>query len=355
MASPGSASNALTDVLVTVNTTLVATTSGLTVAPSGTIALTCGKNGSTYAPGPSQIMSVTSTLTGGLPFTVDTTTNAAAAWLTINPTTGGTANGTATTFTIVPAAGCGGFAANTTNNTTIHLLNAPGPDKLIQVSLTISAISSSLVPSASAVNLICSKAGSTYTPGAATNISVTSAANGGTAFTIDTTTNSFAGWLSVTPTTGGTATAAAVKFSVVPASGCGAFALNSVNTTTIHLLNAPAPDKLITVTMTIVSVSPLTATPAATTISYVKGSGTAGTANVAVTATLTPAPFFSVDTSTLPSWLTVDSTTGHSAEDAALQFHFGERFASARLLLRQCAAAGFGLRRPDRHHRAAHQ
>ncbi|HYA17227.1 MAG TPA: putative Ig domain-containing protein [Bryobacteraceae bacterium] len=310
VASPGNPSNAQTDVLVTVNTTLTATTSGLTVSPTGTIALTCGKNGSTYVPGPSQVISVTSALTGGLPFTVDTTTNPAASWLSIVPTTGGTATGTAVTFTIVAAAGCGSFATNTTNTTTIHLLNAPGPDKLIQVSLTVSAITSQLVPSATAVNLICSKSGSTYTPGEASTISVTSAANGGTAFTIDTTTNPFASWLSVTPTTGGTASTTPVKFTVVPAAGCGSFALNSVNTTTIHLLNAPAPDKLITVTMTIVSVSPLTASPSSATISYVKGSGTPGYANIAVSSTAVPAPFFSIDTTTLPSWLTVDSTTG---------------------------------------------
>jgi hypothetical protein len=115
-----------TDVLITVNVVLTSTTSGLTVGPAGVIALTCQKNGGTTVPGPLQTMSVTSALTGGLPFTVDTSVNPAAAWLTIAPTTGGTATSVATTFTVVAASGCGGFAANTTNTTIIHLVNAPG-------------------------------------------------------------------------------------------------------------------------------------------------------------------------------------------------------------------------------------
>src|ERR1019366_5469778 len=178
---------------------------------------------------------VTSALVGGLPFTVDTVTSPAAAWLVVNPTTGGTATGAATTFTVTPAAGCGGFAVNTTTTTTVHLKNLPGPDKLISVTLTVTALTSSLVPSASAVTVLCGKTnpGGLYQPGAVQSVYVTSAAAGGTAFTVDNVTSPPAAWLSVTPLAGGTAGTSPVKLSIVPAAGCGGFAVNTSNTTTI--------------------------------------------------------------------------------------------------------------------------
>jgi uncharacterized protein (TIGR03437 family) len=75
-------------------------------------------------------------------------------------------------------------------------------------------------------------------------------------------------------------------------------------------LNAPAPDKLVTVTLQILPPSPLVATPSPASLSYVKGSGTAGHVDINITSAASPAPFFAVDTSTLPIWLTVDSVNG---------------------------------------------
>jgi hypothetical protein len=85
----------VSDVNITVNTTLVNSTSGLSVSPSS-VTVNCFKNGSAYTPDISQTVSVTSTATGGTPFTVDTSSGNAPSWLVINPTTGGTATGSAT-------------------------------------------------------------------------------------------------------------------------------------------------------------------------------------------------------------------------------------------------------------------
>ena len=154
----------VSDVNITVNTTLTNSTSGLSVSPSA-VTVNCFKNGSTYTPDISQTVSVTSTATGGTAFTVDTSSANAPSWLVINPTTGGTATGSAITFTLTAASGCGGFNSGTTTNTTLHLLNAPGPDKLIPVSLTVSAPNASpLNVAPSPVTVTCYKSGSVYTP-----------------------------------------------------------------------------------------------------------------------------------------------------------------------------------------------
>ena len=68
----------------------------------------------------------------------------------------------------------------------------------------------------------------------------------------------------------------------------------------------PAADKIILVTLQVQPPSPLSASPTSLSITCVRGSGIAGHADVAITSTAANAPFFSVDTSTLPIWLTVD-------------------------------------------------
>jgi uncharacterized protein (TIGR03437 family) len=79
---------------------------------------------------------------------------------------------------------------------------------------------------------------------------------------------------------------------------------------TLHFVNAPGPDKVVTVTLQIAGSSVLVATPATVALSYTKGSGSPSSVSVNVTSGTTPAPFFLVDTASLPSWLTVDSTSG---------------------------------------------
>jgi uncharacterized protein (TIGR03437 family) len=110
--------------------------SSLVVSPSP-ITITCAKNGSTYTPNYPQTVSVTSTATGGTPFTVDTTTNAPAAWLVFSSTAGGNATTNPVSFTLQAAAGCGGFASGSSTVTTVHLLNSPFLDKVFAVTLQI--------------------------------------------------------------------------------------------------------------------------------------------------------------------------------------------------------------------------
>src|SRR5208283_2531967 len=86
------------------------------------------------------------------------------------------------------------------------------------------------------------------------------------------------------------------------------FASGTSNTTTVHLLNGPAPDKLLAVTLLVLPPTPLTATPNPASLTYVKGSGVPGYVDVNVTAS--SALFFAVNTATMPTWLTVNATSG---------------------------------------------
>ena len=107
-----------------------------------------------------------------------------------------------------------------------------------------------------------------------------------------------------------TASATAATFTVRAAAGCGAFSAGSSNSAMLYLLNAPAPAKTVPVTLQVRPPTTLTATPSPASMTYVKNSGTPGRADVSITSSASPAPFFSVDSTSLPLWLTVDSMTG---------------------------------------------
>lgn len=211
-------------------------------------------------------------------------------------------------YSVGVGAGCVGAS---TGPQTIQIKQNGTNDITITVNVTVTAATSGL--SAQGTTVVCSKSGTLvspiYTPSPAQTISVTSAASGGTPFTIDTTTSPAAAWLTVGRASAGSATTTASTFTVQAAAGCNNLAAGASSTTQIHLINAPAPDKLITVTLQVVPPTPLTATPNPASLSYVKLSGNNGKVDVGVTSTVAGA-FFAVDTSTLPSWLTVDSTTG---------------------------------------------
>jgi uncharacterized protein (TIGR03437 family) len=312
--APGS--TVVGDVGMTVNTSITQTTSGLVATPS-TVNVTCVKNGSTYYPGPAQTVSVTSTATGGNVFALNSSGGSApASWLTLTPSSpGGTATGGfPVTFTVQAGAACDSLpapAGSNTATTTVNLSSTgtTAPDKAISVTLTVSGPSaSSLVVNPSPITITCAKSGSNYYPSYPLTVGVT--APSATTFAVDTTTNPAASWLVVTPTTTQTASSSPATLTLQAHSGCGGFSLNSSTTTVVHLLNAPALDKTFAVTLQIVPTTILQATPNPASLTYVKGSGTAGFVDVAIASTNSISPFFSVNTATLPIWLRLDSATG---------------------------------------------
>ena len=180
------------------------------------------------------------------------------------------------------------------------------------VLVTVQIGSVGLTATPALTTLTCTKVGSSYTPGQAQTISVTSTTLGGTTvpFSIDTSATS---WVSASASSG-TASSTASTFTLSAAAGCGAFAAGTSHSGTISVKVTAEPTilKTINVVLNIVGPSPLTFSPTAPSLSYVKGSGAPGKVTVALTSSNSPAPFFRVNTGTIPSWLSVDSTSGNT-------------------------------------------
>lgn len=224
-------------------------------------------------------------------------------------------------FLINARPACAGATAGT-NNTTITFTETGGATTAFTFSYVVTVpstgASSALGTSVNSLALTCVLDTGNYTAGLAQTVNVTSsltAAQGGTPFTVDTSASGSVGaaaaWVTVTPRTGtlNANSTTPVALSVVPTAGCGNFAVNTTNTTTITLLNAPAPARVINVTLRILAPSPVIIAPTSAALTYVKGSGTPGRADILLTAS-TGAPFFTVDTTSLPIWLTVDAANG---------------------------------------------
>ena len=233
----------------------------LSVTPS-TITLSCTTTG---GPGTAVNIAVkpTPVLTGSTTIAVTLGTLPAGIVAVTTPSVQllSTANqGAGIIYTLNYQAGCVGAASGTTA-LTFRVRAAGVDDATVTVNRTVTTTTSALSPAPSAVTIVCIKNGSTYTPGAAKTVTVTSAATGGTPFTVDTVTSPVAAWLTVSSITGGAAGVAGSSFTVRAASGCGGFAVSTTNTTTVHLLNAPAPDKNVVVTLQVLPPTPITAAP----------------------------------------------------------------------------------------------
>ena len=245
-------------------------------------------------------------------------TLAAVTGLTITPPSPATLTTTnqaaGITFAVRAANGC---AAATSGAKTLQFSAGTNSDVSTSLTLTVTVASASvLTATPSPLTVYCTRTppvgsgSATYLAAPAQTIAIKSNAAGGTPFTVDNVTSAPPSWLTVTPLTGGTATTTAVNFTVRAVAGCGSLGVNTVTPGTIHLLNAPAPDKVLQVSLRIVPPSSLVAAPSPVLVPYVKGSGAAGRVDVSLTSATTPAPFFIIDTATLPIWLNVDVISG---------------------------------------------
>ncbi len=306
--------SALGLIIAMVGSTIPAYAVNLLTATPGSVTLTCST-----ATGPSTAVNVIvkpiTALTGSNTLIVSAGSIGAGLVVTApSVTTLSSANSAAgIIFTVRATNGCAGLASGANAPTFRFSTAVNGVDVTVTANVTVTVGSSSpLTTVPSAITLTCTRTPPTptYTPGPAQTLAVKSATTGGTPFTVENSTYALPSWLTVTPLSGGTATSTAVNLSFVAASGCGGFAAGTTNTFAVHLANAPAPDKLVMVTLQVVPPTTLTAAPNPASLSYVKGSGTAGKVDVSITSASNPAPFFTVDASTLPPWLTADSLSG---------------------------------------------
>ena len=221
------------------------------------------------------------------------------------------ANSTAgVVFTVNAAPGCAGLVSGVgTSNAVQFKTSEANPtvananDASATVSSTLTVNGSALV--AAAVTVYCSKSGSTYIPSSTPSlVSVTSAAVGGTPFTV---TGSLPAWLSLSSLAGGTASSTPVTFHASALSPCDNLTSGNTASSTFTLTAPQSQTTNVSVTISVIAASPLTASPASISLSHVKGSGTAQTQNVSVTSS-SSGTYFTVNTATLPIWLTVNST-----------------------------------------------
>ena len=248
------------------------------------------------------------------------------------------------TYTISVSAGCSG-AAN--GSAVIRFYAAGTADVSVPATLTVTASTSALA--ASPVTLTCARsAGPTvsYTPGPAETVTVTSAAAGGTPFTVDTSANP--AWLTVSPVTGGLAGTTGISFTVSAVAPCGNYPSGSSNAVSIRLKNQPAPDALIPVTLRVQGPTPLIATPPSASLSYFKGSDTPASADVALSSPGSPGVSFTVDATTLPPWLSVDAATGSVPKSSPLLHYQHRRCQRPGDLHRSGSCAGFRFCEPRR-------
>ena len=306
--------SALGLIIAMVGSTIPAYAVNLLTATPGSVTLTCST-----ATGPGTAANVIvkpiTALTGANTLVVSAVSIGTGLVVTApaNTTLSSANSTTGLTFTVRAANGCAGLSSGANAPTFRFSTVSNGVDVTVTANITVTVgASSPLTTTPAAISLTCTRTPPTptYTPGPAQTLAVKSATTGGTPFTVENSTYALPAWLDVSPLSGGTATATAVNLSFVAAAGCGGFAAGTTNTFTVHLSNAPAPDKLVVVTLSVVPPTTLTATPSPASLSYVKGSGTAGKVDVTIASVSNPAPFFTVDATSLPPWLTADSLSG---------------------------------------------
>ncbi|HTX35823.1 MAG TPA: hypothetical protein VME43_12415 [Bryobacteraceae bacterium] len=300
---------AVTATLNTVSPTIAATQSAIT--------LNCD---TVLGPGPAVPVGIT-LVTSGSPVSVSVTAPTGLAFSAggpINMPASASVSSTtvATTFNFSLAAGCKNFVPGTTPTSVLLTFTpATGTGLTVTATLVVTYSASALTPSPSAVTLTCTKAGTVYTPQTTPQaVNVTSAANGGTPFTLDTAAYPLpaSGWLSVTAVgggtfSGGTASISPVTFDVVPAAGCGGLPVGN-STFMLAFKDAPAPDKFLSITIQVGSATTLSASVSPVALSYTAGSTTYTGVTTNITSSGSP-QFFSVNTNTLPLWLNVSPTS----------------------------------------------
>lgn len=210
---------------------------------------------------------------------------------------------TGLTVTFGFGSGCSGLGTSQT------ITFMAGGTADVQVTVNITTLGINVTPSS--ITLSCTKnSDNTYSiVGSPQTISVTSVGGGSYPYTVTNPT-----WVTTNPASvSATASSSATTFTVTPTVGCNALSggSSSTGTVTIVATGASALNKTIPVTLNVLSATPLVINPASPSLSYVKGSGSPGKIAVTVTAPgVSPAPYFAVNTATMPAWLTVDTIGG---------------------------------------------
>ena len=324
LAAPTTAGTKVADVAVAVT---IVNTSFLTATPS-TIVLNCSVP-STLTAVPLTVKAANaipstdsnSSLTPGLASVTPTLFSVAAAPSSAsNITQANSTNSVGITYNFAPLASCTANSQPFSSQTytfraaTTGAASTLGADLAVTV-ITVASLTSPLV--APAVTLNCTKnSDGSYGNSSTQSFAVTSSffpSSVATSYTVSSAT--VPGWLTM-PDTTAKATPHTQTLSVV--NGCGGYALNTSNTGNVHLVGSSTPsgggtinwsDLVVPITLNIVSPTTLVVSSPVS-FSYTQKSGTPGFVNVPVSVSSGTNLPFTVDTTTLPNWLTVDYPSG---------------------------------------------
>jgi hypothetical protein len=291
----------------------------LTIVPTPTGTLSCGSGG----PVGSLSLSVTALVPPTLANTI-TVTYVTPPGVTITGASGRTiANANVPlVFVLAPAAGCAGLNPGANSITLQFKSLLTGGATNNDVTSVSSIPASLLVPSPNAFTVTCSYDGtSLHVMGSAQTVTVTSPAAGSltpapltSALGTNLTTAAIGGGAATA--TGGSGVGTGYSFTVVETTPGGACPTGPQNL----VLTSGSLTKNIVVTFQIQTYTPLISSNTAPTLAFVKGSTTPVSVPVTLTSTRVPNAFFSVDTTTLPTWLTVDLTSGVVTGGKTLNF-----------------------------------
>ncbi len=324
----GSTLFALTMGLTAGSHSLMAAGNLLKATPS-TATLSC--NSAATPPTTSIVVTPVTALTGNNTLAVTYATPPTGVQVT--PPSGTLTAGSSLTFVVSAAPNCTGVTAGPA---VLQFEQGVSQTADITAALTLTApviTTSALTATPSSVAISCVLVSANNYTYYGQTVSVSSPVAGGTPFTV-TTANGGALPTWLTAISGGNATSPPATFTVLgTGTTCGGATSTVPATTSLRLVTTDGglgvPDVKLPVTLSLVGASPLSwcltgvscsPQPTLASVNYTKGSGSPG--KVGVTLTSSSAAFFSMDTSTLPTWLTADSTSGSIAANGSRSITF---------------------------------
>lgn len=296
-------------------------TNWIVAVPATAINLTCDI---VQGPGPAQPVNI-KLASGSSPVSVTVTASSLPAVLPGTATQSVSSSSTATVFNFQAPAGCAGLTSNPqTVPLTFTAGGVSGPAITVNAIITVTGSPVSVTPNS--VSLSCNKGGGVTSQ----TINVTSTASGGTHFYVSASPATWPTWLTALSGPGSSssatanATAQPVSITLTP-TVCTTTTAGTYGAT-LYLVNSPAASVPVYVNLTVGNTNPLTATPSPVAVSYTKAAGSNPAVANAVAVTLhnsiTPTSvFYTLDTTTLPSWLNVDvPSTAFTTATKALNF-----------------------------------
>ena len=296
--------------------TMQATSNSLITVGTLSGAVTCN---TATGPGTGRTFAVTARNTLTSSETITVTPVLPAAGLSITPTSGTVTLASPTlTFTVNSvAAPCTGFTTGTPSITFTDsqtgVVVASNTDTATASVTTTLLVASNISATPSSLTFTCSipQGGGAHTASGVQHVNLVATATQPFSAAAPT-------WLTIAPT--GTATTTASGFNATPVAGCAGFTTPGTTTGSITFTNTSSntgdQPLVVPVSMVTAYATPLTQ-PAPATLTYVKGSEIPQSVSITVASTVSPSPYFTLDTTTVPAWLSANVTSGTATTTGA--------------------------------------